>query len=144
MTDVIIVGGLMVMLAVFELAKELPRESVPLIDTLYAVGLATFGPTTWKVTRRVLEKSVVTVETVAVSAGPVVTGVNVTVIWAGAMAPLGKFEPVRLTNVTPGCAALGVVVEASVTKVGATVAARNTSASPAPESNTIRNSRRNK
>ena len=62
--------------------------------------------------------TVVTALTVAVMAGPVVTGASVTVTRLGVMVPLGKFVPVTLRTVTPGWPALGETVVVSVTGVG--------------------------
>src|SRR5690348_1449993 len=98
---------------------------------------------TWKVTRQVVPVRSVAAVILADSAGPLVAGARVIVVWAGVTVPLGKPVPVRLTTVTPGWAAPGDVGEVSVTAVGGMVSARIIGTLPAPASRTIKISRRN-
>src|SRR5437879_362510 len=98
---------------------------------------------TWKVTRQVVPVMSVAAVILADSAGPLVAGARLTIVWAGVTIPLGKPDPVRFTIVTPGWATPGEVGEVSVTAVGETVSARMIGTLPAPASRTIRISRRN-
>jgi hypothetical protein len=123
LTATMLVDGVMVKVAPLLLESPTPARVVPAIETLYAVGLATFTDAgIWKVTRLTLPVIVVRAEAGTVTATPLeVAGVNVTRMLEGEMASVGKPEPVRLIVVT-GCALVGEVVELRVTATDARAA----------------------
>jgi hypothetical protein len=114
-------AGLTVSAAEFELWNTMAgvAAELPEIVTLYAVGTTTTTDAgTVNVTRRVVPATVVTAVAWVATAAPPVAGVSVTVTFAAAIVPTGKFDPVTLTLVTPGSAALGEVLGKSVTAIG--------------------------
>jgi hypothetical protein len=119
---VIATGALTVSDAVLLLAKAVPVEVVPAMETWYDVAAETVMEVgTLKVTASVAPDSTVTFVAVVVPDGPPpeVVGLSVTVTLAGGIVPLGKPCPTTVTLVTPGSAALGVADALSVTSVTA-------------------------
>jgi hypothetical protein len=105
--------------AALELAKAVPAELLPEIETLYAAGADTLTePGIVNVTRRVVPVTVARAVACVLTPVPPLLGVSVTVTLAGRIVPTGKFEPVTLMLVTPGSPTLGEALGKSVIAIG--------------------------
>ena len=107
---------------------------VPDNETRYGVGTERLmDDGIVKATRRVLPTIVVTaLAFVVAKTPPAAAGWRVTVVLAGRIVPLGKFEPVTLMIVTPGAPAVGAADGLNVTCVCAQRVA------PEPNAQTIK------
>jgi hypothetical protein len=133
---VIATGALTVSDAELRLAKALPVEVVPAMETWYEVAAETrMDAGTRNVTPSVVPEITVTFVAVVEPEGPppVVVGSSVTVTLAGGIVPLGKPWPMTVTLVTLMSAVLGEANAFSVTLV---------TAPNEPESNTHAHARR--
>jgi hypothetical protein len=118
-TDKRLANGFTVSEAVFELAKTVPVDVLPEIETAQTVGAETWTVAgIVNVTRRVVPATIATAVAGVVTEEFPPTGVSVTVTLVGTIVPAGKFDPVTLRLVTPGSPVLGEVLGNSVTATG--------------------------
>jgi hypothetical protein len=128
---VTLAGGSTVKSAEFELAKAVPVEVVPAIETLKDVGELTESPGGIEnKTRSVVPATTDTLVAVVIALGVVPPeGVNETVTLGPGILPAGKFEPITVIDDTPGWPEEGVANGVKLTCV--------TCATAAPAANSV-------